>query len=174
MAETLLLVAPYIAAASTGLSVVSSIAQGQQQSAALSQRAEYDRANAEQARINAGSALNASEAEAARGEATARRRSATAFNAAAGSGVDPTFGSPLDLMADVAAEGALDTQIQRWKGRNQAQGYLTQAGNFTNQAAGNEQAASDVASAGRIRGGTTLLGGLAQVGMMQTRMGGRP
>jgi hypothetical protein len=171
MAETLILAAPYLAAASTGISAISAISGAQQQSAAMATQAEYQRANAEQARINAGSALNASEAEAARAEAQARRRSATAFNAAAGSGVDPTFGSPLDLMADIAAEGALDTQIQRWKGRNQAAGYQTQAGNFEAQGAASDIAGSNVAAAGPIRAGTTLLGGLAQYGMMRSRAG---
>jgi hypothetical protein len=169
MAETLLLAAPYIAAAGTAVSAIASLQGSQQQSAALTQQAAVNPANAEQARANAGIAANAGEAETARTEADARRRSAAAFNSAAASGVDPGFGSPLDLMADMAAEGALDVQIQRWKSRQQAQGYMVQASNFEAQARGNRGAAADVAAAGPIRAGTTLLGGLAQFATIGAR-----
>lgn len=167
--ETILAIASIGA---TAVSTVGSIVGAQQQSAALNARAEYDRANAEQARINAGTALNVGEAEVQRGEMQARRRAAAAFAQAGASGVDPAFGSPLDLMGDIAAEGALDTQIQRWKAVNQAQGYVTQAGNFAAQGAMNDQAAGEASTAGLFRAGGTLLGGLSNYAMMRTRMGG--
>ncbi len=170
MAETLILAAPYLAAASAGISTISAVMGGQQQAAALEQQAEADRRNAQQTRINAAVQLNQAEAEAARTEAGTRRRVASAFNLAGSSGGDPTYGSPLDLMGDMAAEGALDAAIQRWKGRSAAQGALAQAGGLEAQAGFNDSAADAAGTAGLIRGGTTLLGGLAQYGTTQLRM----
>lgn len=167
MAETLLLAAPYLAAASTGISAISAITGGQQQQAAYEAQAAADRRNAEQSRINAAVQLNQAEAEAARTEANTRRRVASGFAAAAASGVDPGFGSPLDVLGDIAAEGALDTQIQRWKGRAAGQAQLAQAGAFEQSALFAQEAGSAAASAGIIRAGTTLLGGLAQYGTMR-------
>lgn len=171
MATALIAAAPYLLAASTAVSTISAVMGGQQQAAALNQQAEADRRNAEQQRINAGVSLNTAEAEAARTEGQTRRRVAAGFNQAAGSGVDPGFGSPLDLLGDIAAEGALDTAIQRWKGRSGANAQLAQAGAFDIQAGYADSAASAASTAGFIRGGTTLLGGLAQSGDMLTRIG---
>jgi hypothetical protein len=174
MAETALLLAPYIAAASGAVSAISAISGGMQQSAALEQQAAADRRNADQARVNAGVALNTAEAEAARTEQQTRRRVATGLNQAAGSGVDPFYGSPLDVLADMSAEGALDKEIIRWKGRNAANAQLGQAGNFETQAGYADQAADDATSAGFVRAGTTVLGAAANYGTMRLRMGAVP
>lgn len=168
MAAALLAAAPYLTAASAGISAISAIAGGQQQQAAANAQAGAERRNAEQARINAAVQMNQAEAEAARTEGTTRRRVAAGFNAAAASGVDPGFGSPLDVLGDIAAEGALDTQIQRWRGRAAGQAQLAQAGAFEQSALFAEQAGSAAATGGMIRAGTTLLGGLAQYGRMRT------
>jgi hypothetical protein len=125
------------------------------------------RRNAEQQRINAGVQLNQAEAEAARTEAGTRRRVASGFNQAAASGVDPGYGSPLDLLGDIAAEGALDTQIQRWKGRAGATAQLAQAGAFEQSALFADDAADQARTSGFIRAGTTLLGSAAQYGAMR-------
>jgi len=166
----LIAAAPYLSAASAGVSVISSIMGGQQQAAAYEAQAAADRTRAEQARINAAIQLNQAEAEAARTQGNVRRRVATAFNQAAGSGGDPTYGSPLDLMGDIAAEGALDVQIQRWKGKLGANAALTQAGALDAQAGFADSAADAAGTAGFVRAGTTLLGGLAQYGTAQLRM----
>lgn len=171
MAETLILAAPYLAAASAGFSVVSSIMGGQQQAAAYEAQAAADRSNAEQSRVNAAVQLNQSEAEAARTEAATRRRVASGFNLAAATGADTSYGSPLDVLGDIAAEGALDTQIQRWKGRAAGNQALSQAAGFERSAAMADAAADQASTSGFIRAGTTLLGGLAQYGTMRTRMG---
>lgn len=168
MAETLILAAPYLTAASAGISAISAVMGGQQQAQALEAQAESDRRNAQQSRINAAVQLNSAEAEAARTEAATRRRVASGFNAAAGSGVDPGFGSPLDLLGDIAAEGALDTEIQRWKGRAAGRAQLAQAGAFEQSALFAEDNASSAGTTGFIRAGTTLLGGLAQYAGMRT------
>jgi hypothetical protein len=169
MAAALLAAAPYLAAASAGVSVISSIMGGQQQQQALEAQAEGERRNAEQARINAAVQMNSAEAEAARGEAQTRRRVASGFNAAAASGVDPGFGSPLDVMGDIAAEGALDTQIQRWKGQAAGNAQLAQAASFDRSAGFTDDAAGQAGTAGFIRAGTSLLGGLAQYGNANLR-----
>jgi hypothetical protein len=166
MAAALIAAAPYLMAASAGISAISAITGGQQQQAAYEAQAAADRRNADQSRINAGVALNQAEAEAARTEAETRRRVAGGFNSAAASGVDPGFGSPLDVLGDIAAEGALDTQIQRWKGRAGARAQLAQADGFEQSALFAQDAGSAAATSGFIRAGTTLLGGLAQYGSM--------
>lgn len=170
MAETLLLAAPYLAAASAGISTISAVMGGQQQQAAYEAQAQGQRNQAAQARANAAAQMNQAEAEAARTQGTTRRRVATAFNQASASGGDATYGSPLDLMGDIAAEGALDAQIQRWKGRAGATAAMTQANTLDAQAGFNDAAGSAAGTAGLIRGGTTLLGGLAQYGSAQLRM----
>ena len=171
MAETLIADAPYIAIASGGLSAIQSYMAGQQQSSMLRYQAQQQQNNADQARINAGAALSAGEADAARQQDQTRRRLAAGINQAAGSGVDPGFGSPLDLMADVAAEGALDVQIKRYKARAEADRYVQQGAGFDAQAAASGAAASEAASAGLWRAGTTVLGGFADYGRLRTRMG---
>lgn len=169
--ETLIAAAPYIAIASSGLSAIQGYMSSQRQSAALSYQAQTERTAAEQARINAAAALSSGEADVARSENDVRRRVAAGFNQAAGAGVDPGFGSPLDLMADIATEGALDVQIKRYKARAQAQNYLQQGQNFDARAAASDQASSEAAGAGLWRAGTTLLGGVADYGRLRLRMG---
>ena len=168
----LIAAAPYLLAGSTVLSTVGAIMGGQQQSAALRRQADADAANAAQSRANAAAQLNQSEAEVQRTQQQTRRRVASGFNTAGASGVDPSFGSPLDVMGDVAAEGALDAAIQRWKGKAAADGQLAQAGNFDRAAANDSAAAGQAGTAGFIRAGTSLLGGLAQYGTAQLRMRG--
>jgi len=167
MAQALILAAPYLTALGAGVSAISAITGGNQQAAAMEQQAAADRRNAEQQRINAGVQLNQAEAEAARTEAGTRRRVASGFNQAAASGVDPGYGSPLDLLGDIAAEGALDTQIQRWKGRAGATAQLAQAGAFEQSALFADDAADQARTSGFIRAGTTLLGSAAQYGAMR-------
>jgi len=169
MGPALIAAAPYLLAASAGISAIGAISGGQQQQAAFNQQAAADRSNADQARVNAAVQLNTAEAEAARTEGTTRRRVATAFNQAGASGVDAASGSPLDVLGDIAAEGALDTQIQRWKGRAGANAQLGQARSFEAQAGFAEQAGSAAATAGYISAGSTLLGGLSNYATIKAR-----
>lgn len=109
-----------LSVAATGLSALGQIRSAQ----AAAQTAD---ANAATARVNAGMQLNAAEAEAARIERTTQRRVATARNEFGATGIDTSSGSPLDVMGDMAAEGALDKQIARWRGSTQAAGSQTVA-----------------------------------------------
>lgn len=130
-------------ALAAGISAMSSISAGNTQAAIANQ-------NAETAKVNAGSAMNTAEAETARLERGTQRKLATAETAMAGNGVDIASGSPLDVMGDMAAEGALDAQIARWRGGQTAAGYLTQADQQRQQG----QAAR---TAGYVGAGTGLL-----------------
>ena len=130
-------------ALAAGISAMSSISAGNTQAAIANQ-------NAATARVNAGAALNAAEAETARTERTTQRKLAMGETAMAGNGIDFTSGSPLDVMGDMAAEGALDAQITRWRGGQAAAGYLTQADQMQQQG----QAAK---TAGIVGAGTGLL-----------------
>ena len=167
----LIAAAPYLAVASAGFSAISSIVGGSQQGAAYDAQAAQQRANAEQARINAGAARTASEAEAQRTEGQNRRKVASAFNQMAASGGDATSGSPLDVMADWATEGALDVAISRWRGTNQGNAYLTQSQNFENEAFYSDRAADEARTSGYVKAGGTLLGGLGTISTTKLKMG---
>lgn len=168
--SVLITAAPYLMAASAGISAISAVMGGQQRSAAFQAQAAADERNADQARVNAAVQMNQAEAEAARTDAATRRRSAAAYNLSAASGGDPSYGSPLDLMADIAAEGALDSQIQRWKGTLAAQGMLAQANGLDAQAGFNRNAGDAAATAGFIQGGASLLNAGASYGMANLRL----
>jgi hypothetical protein len=137
----------------TGLSAavgaLGAISSGRQQAAA-------NRYNAQVAEQNAERAVLTSEAEAAREGDRNRRRLATSANAFGASGLDMT-GTPLDVMADLASEAALDEQIIRWRGR-------TQAARFQSQAAQDRAAAQRATTAGFGQAGATLLTAGARLG----------
>jgi hypothetical protein len=148
-----------LAVASTAVSAASAVSAGQQQAAMANHNADIQR-------VSAGTALASSEADAARIQDRTRRTLATGVNNQAGSGVDPTTGSPLDVMSDMAAQGSLDSQIAEWKGRQGAAGLEDQAGVSRLQA-------GQAATAGYMQAGSTLLGGAARAGSMYTSMAGR-
>ena len=137
----------------TGLSALvgaaGAISSGRQQAAA-------NRYNAQVAEQNAERAVLTSEAEAAREGDRNRRRLASSANAFGASGL-ALEGTPLDVMADLASEAALDEQIIRWRGRTQAQGLRTQA-------AQDRAAASRATTAGYAQAGATLLTAGARLG----------
>ena len=132
--------------AATGLSALGMMQSASTQGA----MAEH---NAAVSRINAGTAMNAGEADAARTERLTQRRLATAENIWGGSGLQMT-GSVLDVMGDMAAEGALDAQIARWKAKGQSNAFM---------ATGDQQTAQGRAAsaAGMAGAATTILGGVS-------------
>lgn len=151
--------APFISAGSGLLSAVGSVSAGNAQAAALQR-------NAQVGQINAGASLATSEADAQRLQIRSERAVATGENQSGSSGVDLSTGSPLDVMADAAAQGALDSEISRWRGQTQANAYLTGAQNTAAQA-------SQVQAAGAIQGATTLLtsGARYAAGRLPSQMG---
>jgi hypothetical protein len=135
--------------ASALVGAAGAISSGRQQAAA-------NRYNAQVAEANADRAVLTSEAEAAREGDRNRRRLATSANAFGASGL-ALEGTPLDVMADLASEAALDEQIIRWRGRTQAQGLRTQA-------AQDRAAAQRATTAGYGQAGATLLTAGARLG----------
>ncbi len=155
------------AVASAAAGAASAVSAGNQRAAQAKTQAAATAYNAAQQRAQAEVQLSNAEAEASRGEDLTRRRLASAANAMGASGVQAGGGSGLDLMADLAAEGALDAEITRWRGRQgaisserQAQALDWQSGIQGAQAkaekqAGNMQAATTLLTQGaRIYGGT--------------------
>lgn len=134
---------------STLFSAIGSISAGNQQQ----EMAEY---NAQVLRNQASASDLAGQAEAGRIHDINRRKVAQGMNAYAASGVDVSLGSPVDVMSDIAAQGALDEQIARWRGKVGAQGYQ-------NQATAMQYQGDMAASAGYAKAGGTLLSGFGRV-----------
>jgi hypothetical protein len=136
-------VAPYLSVASAGIGALSNIASGNAQSAALQAQASTDQ-------INAGTALTTAAASMQRNQIRAEQTVATTANTYGGDGINSGTGSPLNVMASQAAQGALDSEIIRWQGGQQASADL----NAATQA---NYAASQASTAGLVNAGTTLL-----------------
>ena len=153
--EEMATVAAVASAASAAAGAYGSMQSGNAQAAA----ANY---NATVQRTNAGSALASSEAETARIQDQSRRKLATATNAAGDSGVQIDSGSPLDLMADISANSALDAEITRWKGQRVAASGLASANQATMQG-------DQAQTAGMIGAGATLLSGVGRISGIYSR-----
>lgn len=108
------------AVASAGVGAMSAVQAGQTAKMAGDYNAQVDR-------IQAGQAAAAGSAAAARVEDQTRRQIATATNAASGSGAQISSGTPLDIMADLARQGAMDAEITRWNAGNKSAAALDQA-----------------------------------------------
>jgi hypothetical protein len=136
-------------AISTALSAVSAVRAGQ----AAGNASDY---NAQNDRIQAGTAAMVGSAQEARMADQNARRLATARNVAGSNGVDVNSGSPLDVMADLAGQAALDGELQRWSTKNRVDAGLSQAAMEHTQA-GIQR------TGGLISGATTLLTGLGSI-----------
>lgn len=86
-----------------------------------------------------------------------RRKMATAQNQMGASGALLDIGSPVDVMADLAGQAALDEEIARWRGRVAATGYRNEANAQT-------FAGQQAYKAGLAKAGTMLLSGFGRVG----------
>lgn len=135
--------------ASSAASAMGSMQQAQQQ-AALS-------------RYNAQSMRNAAESARLRAKASSDRRERELKKAAArnianfgASGIDMA-GSPVEFLADQAAEAELDTLLIEYGGELEAQGYETKATQFGFQADATE-AGAPLTAAGILIGGAAKAG----------------
>lgn len=143
--------------ASVGGSIIGAFGQiqsGQQ----AQQLAEY---NATLARNNAAAADQAGQQEAGRLYDQHRRAMATARATQGASGADVNLGSPVDVMADLAGQAALDEEIARWRGRRAAAGYR-------NEAASQQYQGQMAASTAWGRAGAMLLTGFGRFGSPYT------
>ena len=97
---------------------------------ATTQQAAVADYNAEVAERNAEITMELAEADADRQRRAARRIRGKQVAAFAASGIDPTQGTPLDLIEDDAEEAFLDETIIRYRGQLASNNYLSQAAGF--------------------------------------------
>ena len=158
--ETVALIAAGVSAAATAAGTVMA---GQQQKAQARLNAQAIDYNASEQRAQAGLQMGAADAEAARLSDANRRRIASAANAVGATGAQTGTGSPLDLMADLAAEASLDEEIVRWRGRQAGTSSLRQAGVMDWQAGITRQQGTAAANAANLTAGANLLASGARI-----------
>lgn len=141
--------APFLAAGAAGVSAIGSIHQGQSQAAAARFNAQVSEQNAQIVRQQA-----AEEESRARREG---RRLLGRQRAAIGASGIQVEGSPLDVLADTAAELELDALTVRHRG-------LLEALGLTQQASLDRARARSARTAGFIGAGASLLSGAAEFG----------
>ena len=117
------------------------------------------------AKANAASVRLLGEIEAADKRREARRLLAAQQVAFAGAGVDPTLGTPLDVLGDTAAEAELIALRAQFGRETQASAIET--GGQQAQQAGRQQSVGSFA-----RAGGTILGGAASLGKFLDRPSG--
>jgi hypothetical protein len=144
----------------------SAVMSGVQQKNAADTSAQMARDAADNSRITAGQQLAVGEADAQRTQRNTQRTVATAETGMAAGGVDIGSGSPLAVMGDISAEGALDAQIQRWRSNNAARSSMIGAGQQDNQAAIDENQGSNALAGGFIKAGSTILSAYANNEML--------
>jgi hypothetical protein len=162
--ETAALIAAGVSAAAAAAGTVMA---GQQQKAQYRMNAQAEEFNAAEQRTQAGLQMGAADAEAARLSDANRRRLAGAANAVGATGAQTGTGSPLDLMADLAAEASLDEEIVRWRGTQAGTASLRQAGvtewragALRGQGRAAETAANLTAGANLLASGARIYGGM--------------
>lgn len=138
------------AAVGAGASAYSSIQQGNYQAAVAKNNqliADNNARNAQQAGI---AAVTASQLKSAQEVANARAR-------AGGAGIDPNFGSPVDLQSDTAKLGALDALTIKSNYEKVAAGYQSQA-NVYGADAQMDKIAGQNSAVGSILSGASSVG----------------
>jgi uncharacterized protein (DUF2147 family) len=158
--ETAALIAAGVSAAAAAAGTVMA---GQQQKRQSSLQAQAQEFNAAEQRTQAGLQMGAADAEAARQSDANRRRLAGAANAVGATGAQTGTGTPLDLMADLAAEASLDEEIIRWRGTQAGTASLRQARITDWQAGGTRAAGRAAATAANLTAGTNLLASGARI-----------
>ena len=156
---------PFIAAGSailgTGLGVISSIRQGSAQSAALKSQAAGARYNQQVAEMNAQAVENASAYQTQLQREKNQRLLASQKVGYGKAGVTME-GTPLEVMADTAADQEKDIIAQRYNYDIQAWRYRSQAGQYGFEADRSMSMASGATTAGYLGAGTTLLTGIGR------------
>ena len=156
---------PALIAVSAGLAVAGGIAKGISAKNAGDANAAIDNANAKIADTSAGVALQNGQQQAGM---RAMRGSATEGSQKAGfaaSGVTTGAGSALDVLGDTAAVSKMDQDVIQNNAARNAWGYNTQATNFRNKAAMDEQEGTS-GEVGDILGGA--IQGASEIGTMKT------
>lgn len=137
--------------------------QGQAQKQAADYQAAVDRNNAVLAQRQARDAAERGQAE----QQAAMRKTADALGRARASyasrGVEGNFGSPLEVMGDMAQFGQLDTSTIRGNAEREALGYEAQASNSRASATLREMQGDNAAAAGTIGAFGSLISGAGSV-----------
>lgn len=157
---------PLVAAAaitSVALSAGGAIMQGEAQSAALNYQAQVQRNNATIAAAQAADAQAAGDKDASDNMLRTSQRIGTQRAQAAGSGLDPNSGSPLDIQASTAAIGKEDDLTIRSNTARRVYGYQVQGMSDTAQAQLDASGAQNAEISGFINGTSSLLGGASSV-----------
>lgn len=140
---------PFIAAAATVISAVGQIAQGNAQASAYQYNQQFAEAQGriQQQQAEAQAALDKQNSDRLKGEII------TTYGVA---GIDPGTGTPLDVLSDAAAQAELTRQTTLYRGTLARLGDLADA-----QLSGIY--ASNAATGGYIRAGSTILTGAGDV-----------
>lgn len=135
--------------AAAGVTAYGQIQQGNAQAKAYKYNAQVEEENAAQAKSAAASQANQVDRD-------NRRKIAEAMAAYGASGVDPNWGSPLDVMSDLATEGELSKRLVLYQGDLDARA--------SNQRATlDRMQAKSAQTAGYISAGATVLGAVGKV-----------
>jgi hypothetical protein len=149
--------------AGAGVSAAGSIQQGQAQKSAADYQAAVDRNNAILSQRQARDAVERGQAD----QQTQMRKNADALGRARASyasrGVEGNFGSPLDVMGDMAQFGTLDAKTIGVNAQREAAGYEAQAMNQNASATLKQQQGNNAAAAGNIGAFGSLLSGATSV-----------
>ncbi len=153
--------APYLMAGSAALGAISSIQAGQQASQSAKYNAAVQDNNAQLATQNATMAGREGAANAAIEQQKTRAAVGGIKAAQAANNIDVNSGSAVDVRSSAAELGELNAISIRSNAARTAYGYQTQSASDTAQSQLDKQQAKYDATAGYVKGATTLIGGAA-------------
>lgn len=149
--------------AGAGVSAMGSMAQGQAQKQAADYQAAVDRNNAILSQRQARDAVDRGAAD----QQTQMRKNADALGRARASyasrGIEGNFGSPLDVMGDMAQFGKLDTDTIGVNAAREAAGYEAQSANSNASGTLKQMQGNNAETAGTIGAFGSLLSGATSV-----------
>lgn len=163
MAAALPFIAVAATALGTGVAVYGQMQQSSAASASANYQAEIAANNAKIAQAQAADATARGEIASQEAQAKANQLKGRQMAVLAQNGVDVNNGSAVDLTSDTAAAGRLDALTAKSNSVREADAYLNQSGNFSNQAALSSATASNISAAAPITAGATLLSGAGSV-----------
>lgn len=152
-------IATILTIASTAIGAVGAIQQGNAQAEASRYNAKVSTMNAEMSRRRAKDAQERGAREEQQKRAQIAALKGQQIAAMAANGVDLTFGSPLDTIADTAMLGELDALTIRKNTAREAYDYEVQAVNGQADANLSRMNANASQTAGYLNAAGTLLGG---------------
>nr|WP_156887038.1 hypothetical protein [Pleomorphomonas oryzae] len=153
-----------------GVSAISSVGQGVAAKQAADANAKIQQQNAIRADQQAHNVMTAGMKEEAKQKAETTQLVSKQQAAMAANGVDPTFGSPLDLMVDTATLGAQDAAAIRASTYRNYDDTRNQAVSYRNQANAYKAQGSNALMSGIIGAGTSILTGATDIAKYKATM----